>query len=97
MMMKELERYLCKAYINICQTEIINETLATFPEPNTTTTMMDTGADCLQKESEMTYIKKKNINDAIHQNFRKRNVLKTNMHKIYNLIMGYKNEQPQDN
>ena len=44
----------------------------------------------------MTYLKKKNIDEAIHKKLRKMNVYKSDMHKIYNLIVGQTNEQLQE-
>ena len=44
----------------------------------------------------MTYLKKKNINEAIRQKLRNKDVYKSDMHKIYNLIVGQKNEQLQE-
>ena len=43
-----------------------------------------------------TDLKNKNIDEAIHQKLRKRYEYETNMHKIYNLIVGQTNEQLQD-
>ena len=43
----------------------------------------------------MTYLKKKNIDEAIRQNLRKKDVYESDMHKIYNLIVCQKNEQLQ--
>ena len=44
----------------------------------------------------MTYIEKKNIVEAICQNLRNKYVYETDMQKIYNLIVGQKNEQLQE-
>ena len=41
----------------------------------------------------MTYLEKKNIDEAILQKLRKKDVYKSDMHKIYNLIVGQTNEQ----
>ena len=40
---------------------------------------------------------KKNIAKAIHQTLRKKDVYETDMHKIYNIILGQTNEQLQEN
>ena len=45
---------------------------------------------------EMTYLEKKNIDEAIHQKLRKKDFYESDMHKIYNLILGQTNEQLQD-
>ena len=39
---------------------------------------------------------KKNIDEAIPHKLRKKDVYETDMHKIYNLIMGQTNEQLQE-
>ena len=43
----------------------------------------------------MTYLKNKNICEAIHQKLRKKYVDETEMHNIYNLILGQTNKQLQ--
>ena len=47
-------------------------------------------------DGDMTYLKKRNINEAIPQNLRKNDVYESYMHKIYNLVVVQTNEQPQD-
>ena len=44
----------------------------------------------------MTYLEKKNIDEAIRQNLRKKYVYETYMHKIYNLIVSQTKEQLQE-
>ena len=44
----------------------------------------------------MNYLGKKNIDEAIYQKPRKKYVYDTDMHKIYNFIVGQKNKQLQD-
>ena len=44
----------------------------------------------------MTYLEKNNIGEAIRQNLRKRDVYESDMHKIYNLIVGQTNKQIQE-
>ena len=44
----------------------------------------------------MTYLEKKNIDEAIRQKLRKKDVYESDMHKIYNLIVGQTNEQLQE-
>ena len=44
----------------------------------------------------MTYLRKKYINEAIRQNLRKKDVYKSDMHKIYNLVVRQMNEQLQE-
>ena len=43
----------------------------------------------------MTYLDKKNIDEAIHKNLRKKDFYKSDMHNIYNLIVVETNEQVQ--
>ena len=40
----------------------------------------------------MAYLKEKNIDKAIRQKLRKKNVYETDTHKIYNIIVGQTNE-----
>ena len=44
----------------------------------------------------MTYLEKKNIDEVICQKLRKKDLYETDMHKIYNLIVGKTNEKLQD-
>ena len=44
----------------------------------------------------MTYLEKKNINETIHQKLRKKDVYESDMHKIYNIIVGQTDEQLQE-
>ena len=44
----------------------------------------------------MTYLEKKSINESIRQKLRKKDVYKSYMHKIYNLIVVQTNEQLQE-
>ena len=47
-------------------------------------------------DGEMTYLEEKNINEAIRQKLRKNDVYKSDMQKIYNMIVGQTNEQLQE-
>ena len=58
-------------------------------------TITELGTDHLKTDEEMTYLEKNNINEAIRQNLRKKDVYESEMHKIYNLIVGQTNEQLQ--
>ena len=42
-------------------------------------------------DGKMTYPEKRNINKAIHQKLSKKDVYETDMHKIYNIIVGQTN------
>ena len=44
----------------------------------------------------MTYLDKNNIDEAIRQNLRKKDVYELDMQNIYNLTVGQKNEQQQE-
>ena len=44
----------------------------------------------------MNYLYKKNINEAIHQKLRNKDVYESDMHKIYNLIVVQTHEQLQE-
>ena len=44
----------------------------------------------------MTYLEKNNIDEVIRQNLRKKDVYKSDMHKIYNLIVGQTNKPLQE-
>ena len=68
----------------------MTETAATFPEPEMPT-ITDLGTGHPKPDGEMTYLEKKNIDEAIRQNLRKKDVYESDMHKIYNLIVGQTN------
>ena len=72
----------------------MNETPDTFPDPYMPT-ITDLVTDRPKIDGEMTY-PEKYIDESIHQNLRKENVYKSDMHKIYNFIVGQKNEQTQE-
>ena len=93
--MKELERYLGETYSDRCQPAIMTETEATFPDPEMPT-ITDVGTERPETDGEMTYLKKKNIDEAIHKNMRKKDIYKSDKQKIYNLIVGETNEQLQE-
>ena len=59
------------------------------------TIIPDTGVERLKMDMEMTYLKNKTINEAICQKLKKKDVYKTDMYKIYNLILDQKNKQLQ--
>ena len=93
--MKELERYLGTTYSDSCQPAIMTETAANFTEPYMPT-ITELGTERQKTDGEMTYLEKKNTDEAICQKLRKKNVYKSDMHKIYNLIVGQTNEQLQE-
>ena len=51
-------------------------------------TITDLGIKHPKTYWDMTYLKKKNINEAIRQKLSKKDVYKLDTHKIYNLIVG---------
>ena len=93
--MKELERYLVTMYSDIYQPEIMTETATNFPDPEMPT-ITDLVIELPKTDGEMTCLEKNNINEAICQKLRKKDVYKSDMHKIYNLIVGQTNEQLQE-
>ena len=91
--MKELEIYLVETYINIWQPDIMTETPATSPNPDMPKTIPSVGSERPKIDREMSYLKKKYINEAIRQKPRKKDVYENDMQKIYNIIVGKKDEQ----
>ena len=79
--MKELELYLGETYSDSCQTAIMTENAATLPNPDMTT-ITDLGTERLKTDAETTYLEKNNIDGAIWKNLRKKDVYKSDMHKI---------------
>ena len=73
----------------------MTETAATLPNPDMPT-ITDLGTKRPKIEGEMTYLDKNNTDEAIHQKQRKNDVYESEMHKIYNLIVGQTNEQLQE-
>ena len=94
--MKDLDRYLGETYTNSFQPVIINETPYTLPDPYIPTIIPDTGFECPKTDVEMNYLENKSTGKAIHQKLRKKDIYKTDMHNIYNLIVGQTNEQLQE-
>ena len=74
----------------------MTETPSTFPKPEMTTIIPDTVDGRPKTDGEITYLKKNNIDEAICQKLRKKDVYKTEIHKIYNILVGQTNEQFQD-
>ena len=80
--MEELERYLEATYSNIYQPAIINNTTETFTDLDIPTIIPDTGTKCTKTDGEMIYLKKKNIDEAIHKKLMKKDLCKTDTQKI---------------
>ena len=73
----------------------MTETASNFPDPEMPT-VTELGTERPKPDGEMTYLEKKNIDEAIRQKLKKKDVYESDMHKIYNLIMGQTNEQLQE-
>ena len=56
------------------------------------TIIPDTGVERPKTDTEITYLKKKEIDEAICHKLRKKDVYETVMHKIYNNIMVQTND-----
>ena len=80
--MKYLERYLGETYRNSCQTFITTETLETSPDTDIPTNIPDMDVESPNIYSDMTYLKKNNLDEAICQKLSKKNVYETNIHRI---------------
>ena len=59
----------------------MTETAANFPEPDMPT-ITELGTERPKTDGEMAYLKKKNIDEAIRQKLRKKDVYKSDTHKI---------------
>ena len=59
-------------------------------------TITELGTERPKTDGEMTYLKKKNIDESIRQNLRKKDVYESDRQKIDNLIVGQMNEQLQE-
>ena len=51
-------------------------------------TITDLGTERSKTDVDMTYLEKKNIDEAIHQNLTKKDVYESDMYNIYNLNVG---------
>ena len=92
--MKELEQYRGAMYNNICQP--YDQYIGDFPWPRDSYHHDDTGAESPKTDVKMTYLKNKNIDEAIHQKLRKKNVYETVTQKICNFIVSQTNEKLHD-
>ena len=93
--MKEPDRNIVATYRNSYQTAIITKTPETFPDPEMTNIVPDTGVYRPNTDVEMTHHKNKNIHKSTRQKLRKNDVYQTKMHNIYNLIFDHTNKQLQ--
>ena len=93
--MKELEQYLGTTYSDSCHPAMMTETASNFPDPEMYTDT-DLGIKRPKTDGDMTYLDKKINDEAIRQKLRKKDVYKSDMYKIYNLIVGQTNKQLQE-
>ena len=93
--MKEVDQCLGATYSDSFQLSIMTETVTTLPEQEMPT-ITDLGTKRPTIDGEMTYLEKKNINESNRQNLREKDIYKSDIHKIYNLIVGQTNEQLQE-
>ena len=80
--MKELEQYLGATYRESCQIVITTETPTTLPDLEIPTIVTDTGAERTKTDAEITYLENKNIDEAVRQQLRNKDVYEIDMHKI---------------
>ena len=73
----------------------MTETATTFPDPEMPT-ITDLVTAPPKTDGEMTYHKRKNIDEAIRQKLRNKDVYESEMHKICNIIVGQTNEKLQE-
>ena len=94
--MNELKQYIGTTYSNNCQIANMTEKPETPLNPEIPKTIPDMGVERPEMDADMTYPKKKNIDETICQKPRKKDVYETDMHKIYNIIVVQKNKQLQE-
>ena len=75
----------------------MTKTLATFPDPEIPTIVPDTVVESPKTDTEITYLKKKNIDEAIGYKLGNKDVYETNINNIYNIIVGQTNANIQEN
>ena len=56
-------------------------------------TITDLGTKRSKTDGEMTYLEKRNIDEAIRKDLKKKDIYESDMQKIYNLIAGQINKQ----
>ena len=72
----------------------MSDTPATFTDPEITT-ITDLVTEITKTYSQMTYLWKKNTNETTHQYLRNKDVYESDIHNIYNIIVGQTHEQLQ--
>ena len=73
----------------------MTKTPENLPDPKMPTIILDTDAESPNTDAEMNYLKNNNIDEDIRHKPRKKYVYETDMHNIYNFIMGQTHEQLQ--
>ena len=73
----------------------MTETVATFRDPDMPN-ITDLGIKRPKMDGKIAYLKINNNDKSTLQNMRKRDVYESDMHKIYNLIVGQTNEKLQE-
>ena len=94
--MNDLDWYLEVTYINIRQPSIMTKTPENLTDPDIPTIIPETGSEHPKTDGEIKYIKKKNIDEAIRQKIRNKDVYETDMHNIYNFIVDQKKDKLQE-
>ena len=69
--------------------------MANFPDPEMPA-ITELGNERPKTDGDMTYPEKNNTDEAILQRLRKKDFYESDMHKIYNMILGQTNEQLQE-
>ena len=68
----------------------MTKTPATFPNSEIPEIIYETGTKCPKTEAEITYLNNNNIDEAIFQKLKKKAMYETEIHKIYNIVVGHK-------
>ena len=74
----------------------MNKTLSTLTSPDMPIIIPEMIIEIPKMDVDMTYLKNNNIDKAIHQKLRNKDVYETDMQKIYNIIVDKKNGQLQE-
>ena len=93
--MKEMQQYLGTTYSDRCQPDIMTETAANLPNTEMHT-ITGFGIERPKTDGQMTYLEKNNIDEAIQKRLRKKDFYESDVHNIYNIIVGRTNKQLQE-
>ena len=94
--MKDLERHHGETNRDICQPNIMTKKRDNFPDPDIPTILPDTVTKGPKTDMKMVCLIKKSIEESLHKKLSIKDVYETDMHKIYNLIVGQINDQLQE-